>query len=262
MPTCGICRFSFRGERCPVCGTTARRLAPAAGTAPEPRAPDESLSVDLVTGPPAPRARPPAARAVARYAEPAIPGNSLAGVVVQMHASQQPAPRNGWKDAAIILVAVAILPVWLALAVAILALRLVLAILGLGSLSRSGGRSLIADVLFFRLLDGRSRRDELAPVYHYVIETSQGQAAARQNGEFTDGRIFVGHRVRLSGERRAGVLHIRGGSNETLGTRLTPPSNPWRMAFVMLAVAVAAECWFLASFAGPLGASLRTWGLR
>jgi hypothetical protein len=82
-------------------------------------------------------------------------------------------------------------------------------------------------------------------LYDHIVETDDGTyQAVRQHGEFRQGRLFPGHRVRLWGHRSGGALSVRSAFDETTRVRLTRRPSPWRapclVAIFMLAALAAA----------------------
>lgn len=158
------------------------------------------------------------------------------GIVLQMagpHLTE--GRRDRWRAASVLLLLGLLLPLALAVWIALFVLRLALSLVGLRS---GGGQGLFSEIIAFHLFGSAARRPERIPVYDFVLETADGLLQARQEGEFTEGRIFVGNRVRLDGRLRAGVLIIGGGENLTLGTSLALPVSPWRSVFLLLVLLV------------------------
>lgn len=217
MTTCTLCGLRFSITRCPRCGTPAAASPDAAPPTP---------------GTPAPPAQAPlAAVPTDRGAMNGLLGTSIEGVVRQAHGPSPGPPRqNPWKAATLILAGVGLLPVLLVLLVLRLAFHVAFLILFRASLAR-GGRSLGGDLFSAALVRLFQPSAEPVQVYAYVIECGGGLLNARQEGDFLDGRIYAGHRVRLRGPSRGGTLLVRSGENLTLGTRLTLPRNPWTAAF-------------------------------
>ena len=146
-----------------------------------------------------------------------------------------------------LLLGLALLPFLLIIWVVVLALRLMLSFIGLGG---RGGRGLLGEIMAFHLMGSMFQRPEPVPVYHYIIQSSRGQVAVRQEGELAEGRLFVGNRVRLRGRVRGGSLHLESGHNETLETRLTMPRSPWRWVLPWALLLIVLACLFLLAGAG------------
>lgn len=177
-----------------------------------------------------------------------VPGE---GVVLQMAGPHLiEGRRDGWRAASLMLLFVLLLPIALGVWAVLFALRLVLSIVGLRS---GGGQGLFSEIIAFHLFGNAARRPDPIPVYDYVLQTGTGLQQARQEGEFAEGRIFVGNRVRLDGRLRSGVLMIDGGENLTLGTSLTRPVSPWRAVFTLLALVACGAAVAALTWAPPLG---------
>lgn len=265
MAHCDNCHFEvpgdhFLGRRCPLCrepeadprarstdraGVGQRftesspRWSPASGLAARSaRARVSPFDQELV-GVPSAGVRHPRRTTASRL-------GVVEGVVIASQGpSHIPGSRNPWKLMSALLATLAFLPLVLALWACALTVRLALAFLGLGWLGGGrDGRSLIDEIILFHLFGAAARPSEPVPVYDYIIDTGTGHRAARQEGEFVDGRIFVGNSVRLEGASRGGTLLIREGWNDTYGTRLTRPRDGWPMVALLLGVLLAAECGF------------------
>jgi hypothetical protein len=184
---------------------------------------------------------------------PANPGpggrNQIEGTVLQTFGpSQAQGRRDAWRLGSTLLLLVALCPVVLGFWAIALAWRLVLRIAGLRG---GGGRGLFSEIVAFHLVGNALRTPEPIPVYDHVVDTGTGLVQARQEGEFQEGRILAGSRVRLQGRLRGGTLVIEEGFNETLGTQLSFRPSPWRVVFALLFLLVVTELAFLAAYAPP-----------
>jgi len=163
----------------------------------------------------------------------------LAGTVIQTDGpSQAEGKRDFWRLASTALLVIIFSPLLVGVWAFLTAWRLALGIMGI---RLGGGRGLLGEIVTFHLLGNAFRRPEPISVYHHVIDTGAGLVSARQEGEFQDGRIIVGHRVRLHGRHRGGTLVIEGGCNETLGTRLSHRVSPWKPGLVFLLLLTSAQ---------------------
>ena len=168
----------------------------------------------------------------------------LEGTVIRIDGpGQAEGRRDWWRVCCTLLLVIALFPLFAGVWALLTAWRVALGIVGI---RLGGGRGLLGDIVAFHLLGNAFRRPEPVSVYHHVIDTGAGLVSARQEGEFQDGRIVEGHRVRLRGRRRGGTLVIEEGSNETLGTRLSFPASPWRPALALLLLLTSAEFLFCA----------------
>jgi hypothetical protein len=202
MHTCQTCGHVFAGSVCPLCGTTVALTVPAV----------------------------------------LVAGDIVEGTVVQSHGPAHMEVRaDPWKWGCALLALAAFFPIIFLLWAFVLAIRLSFWVLGFGSGGRRG-RSLLDELLFFHLFGTLFRRPEPVAVYHHVVEEPTGHTMARQEGEFIDGRVFVGNRVRFRGRRRGGTMIVRDGYNETLNARLTLRRTPWRAVFIALLLIAIAEC--------------------
>ena len=233
--------WAVRDRRCRVCGHLAGALEETCSLClePIPRAMADQdgrrLSVERA---PAVAASPGAALRRPVRAASAAAAPEIAGTVLQIHGpSTMEGRRDWWRLGATLLLALSLMPFFLGLWIFLTSVRIALAIAGLRF---GGGRGLFGEILTFHILGNALRRPEALPVYDYVVDTGAELVAARQEGEFQEGRIFVGNRVQLRGRRRNGALVIEEGSNESLSTSLTFRPSPWRPAFVLLLGLVAA----------------------
>jgi hypothetical protein len=224
MPTCSSCQTQFTQGSCPLCWPVEWRSRPG--------------QTALV---------PPSTRQVVVSSAPHTGDEVVEGTVIQSSGPSHASPTmNGWKLASGLVGFIALSP----LVVAGVALRLVLSIVGL---HRSGGRSLLDELFMFHGMGRFMQRPEPVAVYHHVVETNdRRQHLVQQRGEFTDGRVLVGHRVRFEGRRVRGTLLLARGVNVTLGASLSQPGNPWRAAFFVLLVLVAVEVFLAAPWLGGL----------
>lgn len=242
MPNCAVCRSSFHSGSCPVCSTeAAHRVSPLALRAPSRTARRRMPAID---GHPM--------RPLVRASD-----GLVEGAIIQTHGpTTMPARRDLWRSACVVFVILLLLPVGVAVCALAIAVQLALRIL-LGFGRTGGHRSFLDDIIFFRGLEGLTRRPDPVPVYRHVVETELGQRSVRQEGEFIDGHAFVGHRVRFEGVFRQGTLVVHRGYNETLGVPLNFRPNSWRAMFAALLALVAIEyaVLFLAagSALGPVG---------
>ena len=225
MPACPLCRNSFEGDRCPVCGYVAARQTA--------------------------RPRPQAVLLPARRDSLRVESQRVVeGTVIQTHGpAHVPAPADPWRWFGALLLFIALLPVIVAVGMVVFAIRLAFWVLGFRN-GRMGGRSLLDELLIHHLLQTILRRPEQVPVYHHVVETDAGHVLVRQQGEFRDGRVFVGNRVRLTCRPRRGALVIEDGVNETLQATLSPDRSPWKAISVALVVVVVVEYCVLLGGAG------------
>jgi len=164
--------------------------------------------------------------------------HQVAGIVRQLDGPLQvPKRPEPWKWASALMLFFAALPFLIVLWTLSIGLKLGLHFIGL----RGGGEGILRVLLLHQLLDTLLRRPEPTPVYHYVIDSDDQLVSARQEGEFQDGRVFVGNQVGLLGCDRNGTLVIHSGFNETLGTALTLERRPWRGICLLLMVVTAFE---------------------
>lgn len=140
---------------------------------------------------------------------------------------------DNWRSACTALLVIALGPLILIIFIFSFALKIALAILGFRNSGH--GRSLIDEIFTFHLISAIFRRPEKCPVYMHVLQTENEAIGVRQIGEFTDGRIFVGDRVRLIGRWKGGSFIMgSGGVNETLGMELNFPDSPWKKIFFVV----------------------------
>lgn len=154
MPTCVSCRTEYTQGPCPLCWPAEWSSRPR--------------QTALV---------PPAMRPVVGYLAPFMGDGGLEGTVIQSSGPAHARPSlNGWKLASGLLGFIALSP----LVLAGIALRLALSIVGL---RRSGGRSLLDEILLFHGMGRFMQRPEPVPVYHHVVETDdRRQHLAQQRG--------------------------------------------------------------------------------
>lgn len=150
--------------------------------------------------------------------------------------------RDRWALGCVLLMILAMLPfavvAWF-LATAFHVLMWIFGAIGLGV---GAGGGLVAGLVLHYALERVLLRPEPVPVFHHVVEREDGgQELVRQEGDFEDGRVFVGNRVRFRGHRRNGTFVVDGGVNETLGAMLTRRRSGWRPAFLLLAMVVGTE---------------------
>lgn len=225
MPTCSLCRNVYTGARCPVCGQQAGSDGPQrvpSGRVPSPPAvPAEAAPMPIVAAAPVGRAQ-----------------GDLEGIVIRTHGPQQmKAPISPAKVCFGLLLCLALAPILFFLWLFKLSFRIAFGILGFGG--RGSGRSLSDEIFMFHIAGTLFRRSEPIPVYQHVVETPGRLVSARQEGEFSDGRIFPGHRVRLNGRWRNGTLVIDSGQNLTLGTDLCLRRPAWGVLVgILLAVII------------------------
>lgn len=156
---------------------------------------------------------------------------TIVGTVVEtrgpVHAEP---PIDLWRWGTGACIVIAVLPLWLVLST----LRIIFSVLllALGQRRRRRSRHTLDGAVAFHLGRLLGRRPRPLHVYHHVVETERGRYdSVRQAGEFRDGRVFLGHRVRFSGRRRGGVLHVSDGWDYTVSCSLRPASSPWRRRF-------------------------------
>ena len=176
---------------------------------------------------------------------PASPGE-IVGTVVETRGPVAMRPRpNLWKGGTLVLLAIAIGPLFFMVWAALIALRLSLWMMGFRGLA--SGRGLLEGLLFHHFLGRLGRQQDTVPVYHHRVQcpgASNESVLVRQEGEFVDGCIMVGNTLNLRGQRRGGVFVLRGGFNETLGTRLSLRSNPWKVAALVVLMVLCLESLF------------------
>jgi len=224
---CQVCGHRFDGleAACPLC----RVPAPGAEVSPLDAGARDLEGVVRGADRPVPRAVAPLRGRLA--------GPGLQGTVLQTHGpTMVPGSRDGWRLGSTVLLATALLPLLLSVLALLTAARLAL---GIAGLRLGGGRGLLGEIMTFHLLGNAFQRPEPLPIYDHVVDTGSGLVSARQEGEFQDGRIFVGNRVRLHGNDRNGALVIEEGFNESLGTQLSFRPSPWRPAFFLLVLLIA-----------------------
>lgn len=161
------------------------------------------------------------------------------------------APPDPWKWTTAACVFTMVMPVWIAVTILKGVFRLTLAMLGIRRFGRRSG-----------LLEHSLRSVVIRPfraypqpllVYDHVVETERGAyESVRQFGEFKQGRLFPGHRVRMWGWRVGGALRVRTAEDETVGTRLTLRGSPWLIPSLVSATTLSLL--ILVALASGLGA--------
>ncbi len=230
MPICNVCGRDFRADECPVCGTVP-------GTGPTTR----------------PQFLPPVGATAQVGPRPMLGDIQIEGTVIQTSGpTQMPRPRDPWRWSCGFLAFLIFFPVAVTIGLFFFTLSLALRIVGFGS----GGLGSMGSLFFYHLISGGQRRPEPIPVYHHVLETEAGRSLVRQEGDFRDGSIIVGNRVRLTCRSRRGALHIESGYNETLQAPLTRPRSPWQVMFWILMILIGsglAYVWLVAPDLSTLG---------
>lgn len=249
-PVCSSCGNRLHGAVCPFCGP----LLSSATTASPSRAAWPALRDARTPAPaPAPHTLEPYSVRPIRLPSP-LDGellshdDELAGAVVQAApVAQIETPRNLWRDFSLLLVALCMLPALSIAWLSLLALQIALWLLGMPHL--------LGFLAWFTPRWPQRAAPAVAPtpVYDYVIQCGTRYRAARQIGEFGEGRIFAGDRVRLRGTLRGNVLIIESGTNETTGAHLAFPPNPWKIAAGFLTALLAAGATALFGAIGPAG---------
>lgn len=243
--SCGHPISGMSGERCPICLSLPGPVGANPSVMP-------ALSVDAERSVNAPRCD----VGIVRRGAPIGPAevNVIEGTVLQTYGpSQAEGRRDWWRLGATLLLIGALLPVFVGLWAVLFTWRLVLGMVGLRI---GGGRGLFGEIVAFHLVGNALRTPDPVPVYDHIVDTGAGLVQVRQEGEFQDGRIFVGNQVRLHGRRRGGALVILEGFNHTLGTSLSFRASPWRPAFVLLFLLLAGGFAVLVALA-PNGAMPR-----
>ena len=239
MALCPDCGCVHRRPVCPVCSRTASGAAGARGA-------PAYLMAPRGAAPPIPApARPlvhvpagPVARPAPPTASPAAPGLSAGGLgygrqvvegrvtAVGTPPGQMKAPR-GWKYGSILLAAVALLPLTLCLIGLAIGLRIVLAMTGIPI----GGGGCLQLLLLRGVFQGS---EEKIPVHNYELVSGTRRIPVRQEGDFREGMISVGHEVKLVGRNRGNTLVVTSGTNKTLDADLRFPVNGWKVSFFLL----------------------------
>lgn len=157
---------------------------------------------------------------------------SLEGTLVRVEgprpSTTSPDP---WRSAFKATAPIAILP--LAAAILILRSSVSLAKLLLGFGSKRGGRSLLDEIAFLRVLELLTREATPTPCYQWYIRTRHGLRIARQEGEFSNSMPTVGHKVRVSGSVRQNVLLIKSGRDETANIDFALRPSAYRTPFLL-----------------------------
>ncbi len=246
--TCQVCGHPFSsppGDPCPLCLSDPSM---AEGDASLTRVECLGRDASLEHGSAHARGAPPEARR-----DLPLDADVVEGKVLRTYGpSQAEGRRDWWRLGSTLLLAGALFPLFLGFWAVLLAWRLALGMVGL---RMGGGRGLFGEIVAFHLVGNALRTPDPVPVYDHVVDTGAGLVQVRQEGEFQEGRIFVGNRVRLRGRRRGGAFVVVEGFNETLGTRLSFRESPWRAVFVLLFLLLAGGLAVLVALA-PLGRGL------
>ena len=224
MPVCSVCFANFSGERCPRCGTLTNFPAQTFDS-PVPVVIEPAVQSSPVVRPESPTV----------MATPVINANTVEGVVVQVQGPvMTEPPGNGWKSLSLIMLMIGLLPIMIFWWIISFCFKLVFGMMFGYRGSHNG--SLLDELLIHHGLTNLFRKPDPIPVYHLVVETSDGNhEAVRQDGD-VGFRIFPGNHVRVTGNRRQGVLIADQIENRSLGISLSKPANGWKLfAFLLMA---------------------------
>lgn len=230
MARCSFCHTPHLRSACPVCGTPAspaRAASPAttgtASTAGNPAWSTSAQPAHTAGASPVPVASTPRV---------AFGASLLRGTVRRSQPPTQMDPRTDlFRLGTLGFITLILLPFVAALCGVRLALSFMTPCRGGGGVSTLGP-ALAHSAMGSLLHDAR----EKWTVYHYVVDTGSDLVSVRQEDEFLDGRLVEGHDVTLSGTWRNGTFFVHEGRDDTLGSRFTRRTNPWKISFLALAI--------------------------
>jgi hypothetical protein len=160
-----------------------------------------------------------------------------------MHSLRDVEPAaNLWKWMTVSALLLGLLPVGIALFAVLVGTWIAVALLRwtLGFRGGGGSGTSLFDLLVLRRLGGGGgQAADRVPVHVYELDAgAAGAVHVRQTGDFAVGAIALGDEVELELEWRRGEAQLIRGFNRATRTPLRLPTNGWRPAFFVVAVAL------------------------